>query len=179
MSELAAVSTATLASPRRWAASRASIPRAALPLISGGVAASALILFYVGLISWAQGFAHARDLLWGDRYFVAAFALGLGTQVALFTYVNLTAARARLAPAGGVTAAGAGTSTTAMAACCAHHVSEALPLIGLSSAAVFVIDYRLPIMATGLAMNAAGVTVMGTIALRHRRAARACREAAP
>ena len=175
MSQLAACSTAArLGAQRRWTRPVASIARSLLPPISGLVAASALIALYVGLIAWAQGFEHARELLWGDRYFVGAIALGFGTQVAFYIYVKLIAARTRLAAAGGVTTASAGTSTAAMVACCAHHVADALPLLGLSAAAVFLNDYRLPIMSAGLAMNAGGVIFMGGIALRQRRAARHC-----
>ncbi|MDE3094827.1 MAG: hypothetical protein KGK07_02365 [Chloroflexota bacterium] len=142
-----------------------------LPPLLGIAAALALTGLYLGLVSWAQGLAHARQLLWDDRYFVGAISLGFGTQAALYTYVRLVAKRARLA-ATGVTAAATGTSTAAMVACCAHHVADALPLLGLSAAAVFLTDYRLPIMGVGLAMNLAGIVIVGRLALQSRAAAR-------
>jgi uncharacterized protein (DUF302 family) len=46
-----------------------------------------------------------------------------------------------------------------MVACCAHHVADVLPLIGLSGAAVFLAQYKIPFMSLGLAMNAVGITV--------------------
>lgn len=140
--------------------------------IAGGLA---LLGLYAGLVSWAQGVGHARQLLWDDRYFAGAIALGFGTQVALYTHVRMIAARATLATATGVTAAGTGTSTAAMVACCAHHVADALPLLGLSAAAVFLNDYRLPIMGLGLGMNALGVAVLARLALQQHAAMRGVR----
>lgn len=147
----------------------------AAPLVAGVAAAIALIALYVGLVSWAQGPAHARELLWDDRYFAGAIALGFGLQVALYTHIRIAASRAAVAAATGVTAAGTGTSTAAMVACCAHHVADALPLLGLSAAAVFLSDYRTPVMSIGLATNALGVAMLARLALRQRTAMRACR----
>jgi len=155
--------------------SRLSLPNVLAPLVAGIAGALALLALYVGLVSWAQGLTHARELLWDDRYFAGAIAIGFGTQIAIYTYIRIVAARASLAGATGVTAAGTGTSTAAMVACCAHHVADALPLLGLSAAAVFLNDYRLPVMGVGLAMNALGVAILARMALRQRAAAeRAC-----
>lgn len=158
---------------RRVGLSRSAL-HSLLPVLAGALGAAALLALYLGLVTWAQDFTHARQLLWDDRYFAGALSLGFGTQVALYTYVRLIIARAALAPATGVTAASTGTSTAAMVACCAHHVTDALPLLGLSAAAVFLNDYRVPIIGVGLATNALGVVILARIALRQRAAARAC-----
>jgi hypothetical protein len=119
-----------------------------------------LIGVYLALVTWAQGFSHARELIWDDRYFVAAIAGGFGLQVGLFVHLRrLLSARAK-GSAGAATAAGTGTSTVAMLACCAHHVADALPVLGLSGVAIFLNDYRLPVMVVGIAVNAAGVLFM-------------------
>src|SRR3990170_1580663 len=145
MSQLAAFATgATRRARWRWPASAAAAMRTLLPLALGLAAGSALIALYLGLVTWAQGFEHARELLWGDRYFVGAIAGGFGLQVGLFVHVRRLVARAAAGSAAGITAAGTGTSTVAMVACCAHHVADALPLIGLSGAAIFLNDYRIP-----------------------------------
>ncbi len=138
----------------------------------------ALVALYLGLVTWAQGLTHARELLWDDRYFVAAISAGFGTQVGLFVYVRrMVSLRAR-GGAATATATGTGTSTAAMVACCAHHVSDALPVLGLSGAAIFLNDYRIPLMATGLAVNGLAVAFMLRLAVtstrRRRREAAAC-----
>jgi hypothetical protein len=58
-----------------------------------------------------------------------------------------------------------------MLACCAHHVSDVLPLLGLSGATVFLNDYRIAFMVAGLAVNAVGVAVMLRLLRREVRAA--------
>ena len=142
------------------------------------MAGMALVALYLGLVTWAQGLTHARELLWDDRYFVAAISAGFGTQVGLFVYVRrIVSLRAR-GGAAATTATGTGTSTAAMVACCAHHLSDALPVLGLSGAAIFLNDYRIPLMATGLAVNGLGVAYMLRVAVTsarlQRREAAAC-----
>jgi hypothetical protein len=44
-----------------------------------------------------------------------------------------------------------------MLACCAHHLSDVLPIIGVSGAAVFLNQYKTPLLALGVAMNVLGV----------------------
>jgi hypothetical protein len=142
------------------------------PVAAGVLATLFLIGVYLGLVTWAQGIEHARELLWGDRYFVGAIATGFGLQVGLFVHVRRIVARRAAGSAAGITAAGTGTSTAAMVACCAHHVADALPLIGLSGAAIFLNDYRIPLMATGLAVNALGVAFMLRLVVMHTRRGR-------
>ncbi|HET9476808.1 MAG TPA: hypothetical protein VFP63_04895 [Dehalococcoidia bacterium] len=138
-------------------------------MLAGLLAGSALIALYLGLVTWAQGFGHARELLWDDRFFVGAIATGFGVQAGLFVYLRrLLSLRSRASATAG-NAAGTGTSTAAMLACCAHHVTDALPLLGLSGVAIFLGDYRVPLMAAGIAVNAAGVLFMLRLVLRERR----------
>ncbi len=139
---------------------RASLAAWAQPLGAGALAGLALVALYLGLVSWAQGLGHARELLWDDRYFVTAIATGFGLQVGLFVHLRRLLARRAAGSTLGVTATGTGTSTVAMLACCAHHVTDALALLGLSGATIFLSDYRVPLMAVGLAVNALGVAFM-------------------
>ena len=145
----------------------------ALPVAVGVAGGLLLVGLYLGLVSWAQGLAHARELLWNDRYFVAAIASGFGLQAGLFVHVRRLIAARAAGSAAGVTAAGTGTSTVAMVACCAHHVADALPVLGLSGAAIFLNDYRIPLMASGLAVNALGVAFMLRLVVTHTRRVRA------
>jgi len=141
----------------------------AFPVAAGAAAGALLVGLYLGLVTWAQGWAHARELLWGDRYFVGAIALGFGTQLGLYLYLRQAVRRRRLAAPTAVTVAGTGTSSVAMIACCAHHVTDVLPLVGLSGLALFLGDYRVPLMALGIGVNAVGVAVMLRLVVRERR----------
>ncbi len=135
------------------------------PAILGIIAAAGLMVLYLAVITLAQGWDHALQQLSDDRWFVAAIVAGFGTQVSLFAYV-----REMQAPisAGGM-AASTGTSTTAMLACCAHHLTEVLPILGVSGMAIFLNAYKTPLLWLGVAMNLAGVAyLLWQVALRYR-----------
>ena len=132
--------------------------RVALSIALGVLGATALIALYLGIVTLAQGSEHAFDLLWGDRVFVALIGAGFGTQIGLFTYLRLlqrALARESIISAG----AGTATSSVAMVACCAHHLAEVLPIIGLGGLAVFLVELRTPLILFALATNALGIGI--------------------
>ncbi|MCC6173853.1 MAG: heavy-metal-associated domain-containing protein [Chloroflexi bacterium] len=144
-----------------------SHPLAIWPLAIGGMAAAGLFGLYLGLVTLTQGWTHATELLAEDLWFVLPIMLGFGTQVGLFTFLRLLRASAS---AGGV-AASTGTSTAAMLACCAHHVVDVLPVIGLSGAALFLSAYKAQLLWLGLGMNMSGVAyLLWQLQRWHRRA---------
>lgn len=133
--------------------------RAALSIALGVLGALALVGVYLGIVTWAQGADHALELLWSDRLFVGFISAGFGTQVGLFTYVRLlqrAMARESVALAGAGTAA----SSVSMVACCAHHLADVLPIVGLSGIAMFLVEWRTPLMLLGIGTNLAGIVVM-------------------
>jgi len=144
---------------------RASYPRERLTReialgVTGGIA---LLGFYLGVVTLAQGRSHAIELLLQDAWFVGPIAIGFGAQIGLFAH--LRGVRTRAAKAG--MAAGTGTSTAAMLACCAHHLTEILPLLGVSAAAVFLETFKVPLLWLGLTANAAGVAYLTWLVRRH------------
>lgn len=135
--------------------------RILLPLGAGLVGMLALLAVYLGIVSLAESPAHALDLFWEDKAFVIPILLGFGTQVGLFTLLKTGLYRPLYAPAAGTTTtAGGGMSTVAMVACCAHHVADVLPLLGLTAAATFLANWKIPFMVLGLSMNLIGILVM-------------------
>ena len=126
------------------------------PIGWGLLAALGLLLFYLGIITVAQGWNHALQQLADDRWFVGAIASGFGTQIGLFQYLRGLHVHAA---AGGV-AASTGTSTVAMLACCAHHLTDVLPILGLSSAAIFLNLYKTPLLWLGIGTNLTGIVYM-------------------
>jgi hypothetical protein len=125
---------------------------------AGIVGAAALLLVYLGIITLAQGLDHAIEQMAADAVFVGLIALGFGTQIALF--IELRAVDRHHRASAAVTAAGTGTSAAAMLACCAHHLVDLLPLVGLSAAAVFLNAYKTPLFLVGIAMNVVGIVVI-------------------
>ena len=128
-------------------------PRFLRPVAFGVLAGLALVAFYLGIVTLAQGWGHALEQFGDDLPFVSAIVAGFGTQVGLFTYLRGMHVHAA---AGGV-ATSTGTSTAAMLACCAHHLTDVLPIVGLSGAAVFLNAYKTPLLWIGIVMNLIGI----------------------
>lgn len=158
----------------------ARLPRFGLPIgarsIAVGIIGSgALLTLYLAIISLAQGVQHALAQLALDAPFVGLTATGFGTQIGLF--VELRAVERRHRGSAAVTAAGTGTSAAAMLACCAHHLVDVLPIIGLSGAAIFLNAYKTPLLWLGIAMNLLGILYL-LRQVRRRRPTRRRAEAA-
>lgn len=120
--------------------------------LSAGMAASALMFaLYFSLLSILQSPAHAIGQFASLWYFMLPLVVGFGVQVALFT---------KLRRNGECVAATGGVSVASMAACCAHHVTDLLPFLGLSAAALFLSKYQTFFLVLGVASNLVGTTFM-------------------
>jgi hypothetical protein len=137
---------------------RAMSRRVALSIALGELGATGLVGLYLGIVTVAQGPEHALELLWGDRVFVGLIGAGFGTQIGLFTYVRLLQ-RALARESVVIAGAGTATSSAAMVACCAHHLADVLPIIGLGGLAVMLVDLRTPLILLALATNALGIGI--------------------
>ena len=132
-----------------------------------GVGAAALLIgAYLGIITLAQDWAHALEQATEMWYWGLALAGGFGIQVGLFSFIRQGIRERRAATTGSVTASG-GVSAGSMAACCAHHLSDVLPLIGLSGAAIFLVRYQLFFIIAGVVSNIVGITIMLETIQRH------------
>jgi len=143
------------------------------PFIAFIVGAGFLTLLYFGIVSLAESPQHALELFWEDRWFVFPIIIGFGIQSALYIILKkqLFIPVAQTGPSGAMTGASGGVSTAAMAACCAHHVADVLPILGLTAAAAFLAEYRIAFMALGLGMTFLCIVVMLTILFKERRKA--------
>jgi copper chaperone CopZ len=134
-----------------------------IPLLAGVLAALLMMGVYLGILSALQSPSHAVEQLAIDRVWVALVALGFGTQIGLYTYLHFIIHAAKAVGATAVTGAGAGTSALGMLACCAHHLTDIAPLIGLagasglSGAIGFFTEWKYAFIALGLVMNATGI----------------------
>jgi len=153
------------------------------PALIGVMGAMMLFGLYMGIVSLAESPSHAARLFWEDRYLVIPIMAGFGVQLALYSTFKLGMFPSPAGHgAGSTTAAGGGMSTAAMVACCAHHVADALPILGLSAAAAFLAQWRVPFMVVGLITNLIGIGVMLRALLKsqqHRPAAAEVSESQP
>ena len=147
------------------------------PLGAGLAGSLFLSGLYLGLVSWAESSQHAVQLFWDERWIIIPIILGFGVQAALYTILKKrlfipiasTGSSGTMTPATGMLGAGGTTSTVAMVACCAHHVTDVLPILGLTAAATFLAEYQTAFMLVGLGTTLIGIVVMLVILFRERR----------
>lgn len=144
--------------------------RILIPLATFLLGSVFIASFYLGILTWAQGWDYASSQFARDRWYVIPIILGFGVQAALYSILRfrLFIPVASTGHAGSMMGASGGTSATAMVACCIHHVTDVLPILGLSAAASFLTRYQRPFMLTGLAMNLIGIGVMRFVLYRER-----------
>jgi hypothetical protein len=143
------------------------------PVGAGLAGAVFLTALYFGIVSWAESPQHALDLFWEERWIVIPIIFGFGVQIALYTILRkrLFVPVMNTGSSGALTGASGTTSTLAMVACCAHHVADVLPILGLTAAATFLANYQTAFMLVGLGTTLVGITVMLFILIRERRKA--------
>ncbi len=135
-------------------------------ILIGIGAAVLLIIIYLGIITLAQDWTHALEQTTELWYWVLALAGGFGIQAGLFSFIRQSIRERRAATTGSVAASG-GISAGSMAACCAHHLADVLPLLGLSGLAIFLVRYQLFFITVGVLSNIVGITIMLETIQRH------------
>ena len=147
------------------------IKRILLPFGALLLGSAFIATFYIGILTWAQGWEYAASQLSRDRWYVLPIIVGFGIQAALYTILRfrLFVPVTTTGPGGAMMGTSGATSATAMVACCIHHVTDVLPILGLSAAASFLTRYQRPFMLVGLAMNIVGIIVMLVILYRERK----------
>jgi hypothetical protein len=153
-----------------------------IPLGVGLLASIFLTTVYFGIVSWADSVSHAVVFFWHDRWIVLPIIIGFGVQAALYTilkwrlYMPVSVSNSigsKQIPATGASMGVSGTtSTVAMVACCVHHVTDVLPILGLTVAATFLAKYRLLFMGIGLGMTFIGISYMLFLLIRASQRAR-------
>lgn len=127
--------------------------------LTGFLGSLTLFLVYfliVGVLS--RDWRFPLDQFWLYKYWMSALVLGFGIQVGLFQSLRLKHLEnlGTKATVGG----GAGVSTVSMVACCAHHLAEIVPLLGLSALSLFLTKYQVQLFALGVFTNVMGIVIM-------------------
>lgn len=136
--------------------------------LMGGIAAIGLLVFYFVLVSITSGSVdHTIAQFQKLGVLIVAIAIGFGIQMGLFVFLRRALAHQSTHGSGAVAAGSTGTSAVSMVACCAHHLSEFLPLIGLTGAAGFFDKYVVPIMIFSLIVNILGIIYIANTLRKH------------
>lgn len=129
---------------------------------NGLIGGISLLLFYfivmtVASRSWSATISQFREL-W---YWMIILSTGFGIQIGLFTHLqNIIKHHQMAGNPKAIAATSTGTSAISMIACCVHHLSDVLPIIGLSGLAVFLTQYQIPLILLGVTMNVFGIFYM-------------------
>jgi len=146
------------------------VKRYFIPLVAFLLGSTLIAGVYFGIITWAQGWDYAASQFLLNRWYVVPIWVGFGIQAALYSILRfrLFIPTTTTSHTGTLMGTSGGTSITAMVACCLHHVTDVLPILGLSAAATFLTRYQRPFMLVGLGTEIIGIIVMLIVLYRER-----------
>ncbi|MDP2684328.1 MAG: hypothetical protein Q8P20_04670 [bacterium] len=134
--------------------------------IAGIVSIMMLAIFYFIVLTWVGGdWHHPWQQFLTVKYWMSLLFLGFGVQGGLFWYTKLVT---KLKKAKQVAATNAGISTITMIACCAHHIVDFIPILGLSALTIFLAKYQAYFLAIGVMFNIFGIFYMSRIILKYK-----------
>lgn len=90
------------------------------------------------------------------KFLMTPLVLGFGIQVGLWQYLRLK----RVKTTGVGVVAGAGISGGTMVACCVHHLTDILPILGFSALSVVLVKYQVWLLVLGVLTNIVGIALM-------------------
>ena len=135
-------------------------------VLHGVIASSLLTIIYFGIVSYLQSFSHAIAEFLSISYLIVPLITGFGVQVALYSYARQHLQVIRQGSAS-VTASG-GLSTGAMIACCAHHLTDVAPVLGVAAVASVLVAYQNLFVAIGLLSNIVGILTILAVIQKHQ-----------
>jgi hypothetical protein len=125
-----------------------------------------LILLYALTLALLNGVAYMVDTYLALWYWMTPLVLGFALQMGLFAH-SRSLAKAGMSPhASGVMASG-GASAVSMIACCAHHLTDVLPLVGLAGVTLFLSSYQSLFLLVGVLANVVGLAFILGEAQKH------------
>ena len=134
----------------------------------GMVGTAILLGVYFLVLTLVSNWAFTLSQFIDFWYFIVSLAVGFGIQIGLFTYLR-NAVRG-MDMSGKVVAVSGTTSTAAMVSCCAHYLTNILPVLGAAGFVALVAQYQIELFWFGLASNLAGIFYMGNRVFRFSRA---------
>lgn len=125
-------------------------------LVGFAAACGLLVLYVVAMTLLTRSWEATREQFTALWFLMLPLAAGFGIQVGMYTklkHIMQEKTKATLA-------AGGASASVGMLACCAHHTTDVLPILGLSAAATLVARYQVPILSLSLLTNVIGIAVM-------------------
>ena len=130
-------------------------PNLRKPIVYGIFASTILLGVYFLVLTLVSGWNYAQSQFFTYWYFITGLAIGFGIQIALYSYLrNLIKSGSGGRGVLGVTGTA---STAAMLSCCAHYLTNLIPILGTVGAVTFVVQYQVEFFWVGILFNIGGI----------------------
>lgn len=126
----------------------------------GALASFLLFILYMGILTVLNSLPHAIEQFITFLPWILTLTIAFGIQVALYFWAKGALIAKHRKMSSKTAAASAGVSTTSMILCCLHHITDVLPIIGLSAATIFLIQYQTLFMLLGIFSSTIGILMM-------------------
>lgn len=127
-------------------------------LFKGGLALLTLLSVYFLVLTLVSGWKFAWEQFTQFWYYIISLALGFGVQFSLYSYLK---GIVKQQATGQVLATTGATSTGAMISCCAHYLTNILPILGVTGIITFIGQYQVQFFWIGLFFNLLGIFYIG------------------
>lgn len=127
-------------------------------VFKGGLAFLTLLSVYFLILTLVSGWRFTWEQFTQFWYYVISLALGFGVQFSLYSYLK---GIVKEQATGQVLATTGATSTTAMISCCAHYLTNILPILGVTGIITFIGQYQVQFFWMGLFFNLLGIFYIG------------------
>lgn len=132
-------------------------------VFKGIFAALILLSIYFLILTLISGWNFTLEQFSQFWFYIISLALGFGVQLSLYSYLKSITrqqlSNSQLATTGT-------TSTAAMISCCAHYLTNILPILGVTGVITFVAQYQIQFFWVGLIFNLLGILYIGNKVVR-------------
>ncbi len=135
-------------------------------LLYGLAGFAGLLLLFFGILSFANSPEHAVSQFLSGWFWILPLTAGFGVQVGLYVWMQNQFLETGNVVGKEIAATGTVSGTT-MVACCAHHLVDIVPLLGVSAFALFLNQFQPVFIVVGLFSNLAGIILMLMAAQKH------------
>lgn len=132
-------------------------------VFKGSLAFLILLSVYFLILTLVSGWKFAWEQFSQFWYYIISLALGFGVQLGLYSYLK---GIVKQQATGQVLATTGTTSTAAMISCCAHYLTNILPILGVTGIITFIGQYQVQFFWIGLFFNLLGIFYIGNKVLK-------------
>lgn len=132
--------------------------KAAKPTFYGMLAVVILLGLYFTILTLISGWDFTLSQFSKFWYFIISLSMGFGVQIGLYVYLkNLVKSNRNEGKVLGVTGT---TSTITMISCCAHYLTNLIPMLGVVGIITVITQYQIELFWIGLFFNIGGILYM-------------------